>query len=487
MRVLWVEDQFSKEKQDAWFGNSPGFEVEVVKDYTEAQNVISNNMARYDLAILDIDLTVSDSNTNEVVSKAQEFGIDEQTFLRESGFHLYVQLLEQGFDKDRVVFLTGNVSETPLQHAVWSLKQAYKEKRKQEVHTIFNGEIRRSIPDADFQHAVILLGKEDLWAYLDKQAEDGASPSNTYNQFKQRFHVARMTPPHAIRKKADHDTLVDIAIWLRPRLNNPYLRLRYAIVEMVGFIDERLKDDEQILFNRYVPKTEQQFSQDDLRAYLYNLSALLPQREPSDDLKARIYKQLLRALVHEFDKAEWNSIKKVENNPLVRILKTLRNWMAHGKSVEPPSEILLAYLFWLNCRVMFDFGSKQYLPIERSLAGVFDQQPAEDAFEDAYPQLYQVMKRAKQELENKIEKHNQRTGSYPVLDKHDNGKPITRFIDLANAAQRNTEFCAQHGTWLLNRAYCFFWESNRDKSVLNDSNHYLGAMARCLWHYSFAD
>ena len=135
---------------------------------------------------------------------------------------------------------------------------------------------------------------------------------------------------------------------------------------------------------------------------------------------------------------------------------------------------------------MFDFSSEQCLPIERLLAGVFDQ-PTEEAFEDAYAQLQVKKKCAKQELENRIEKHNQRPGADPVLDKHDNGKPITRFMDLANAAQRNAEFCEQHGAWLLNRAYCFFWESNRDKNVLNDSNHYLGTMARCLWHYSFAD
>lgn len=498
MRILWVEDQHSEQKQALWFGDLAQAEIVVIKDYAQAQERISKEMQRFDLLVLDINL--EDSADNEQIAQtAQAFALTKHEFLREAGFHLYVQLLEQGYDKERIVFFTGNVNETQLQRAAWAFRQAWREKpqtpdartaRREKLSAHFK-EIQHIVPRQDAEELGALLKKgndAEFWQRLDHLAEIGDNANNTYNVFKRRFKEARMTPPHAIRKSTDEQTRADLELWLSPHLRNSYLRLRDALVSMAEYVDSTLYDDDQILFNRYIPDTGQQFSQADLRAYFHQLAALLPQREPNDDEKLRIYQQLLRALVHEWDDKAKDA--RYPTAPLASILRRLRNWLAHGKTPDAINESLLTYLFWLNCRSMFNFASDELQPAEYALLMLFSHQ----GIERLQPALAAepIVSERKRALKKLIQNFNHQRPSIEINDtsyqgRNGNDRPIKTFGDLASTAQRNGEFIVQHNQWLWDSTFALFWEScEKLLPALHSETHYLNAMAHCFWQISQA-
>ncbi|MBE0436426.1 MAG: hypothetical protein IBX56_11555 [Methylomicrobium sp.] len=297
-----------------------------------------------------------------------------------------------------------------------------------------------------------------------------------------------MTAPHAIRKSTDEQTRADLELWLSPHLRNPYLRLRDALVSMAEYIDDDLHDDDQILFNRYIPDTGQQFSQADLSAYFHQLAALLPQREPNDDEKLRIYQQLLRALVHEWDDKAKDA--RYPTAPLASILRRLRNWLAHGKTPDAINESLLTYLFWLNCRSMFNFASDELQPAEYALLMLFSHQ----GIESLQPALAAepIVSERKRALKKLIQNFNHQRPSIEINDtsyqgRNGNDRPIKTFGDLASTAQRNGEFIEQHNQWLWDSTFALFWEScEKLLPALHSETHYLNAMAHCFWQISQA-
>ncbi|MBU2571573.1 MAG: hypothetical protein KJ725_16415 [Gammaproteobacteria bacterium] len=496
MRILWVEDQHSEQKQALWFGDLAQCKIEVIKDYAQAHECISKHMQRFDLIVLDINL--EDSALTELITQsAQAFALAPHDFLREAGFHLYVQLLEQGYDKERIVFFTGNVNETPLQRAAWAFRQAWYQKpstqeekqvRPEKLKELFK-EIQRIISKQDAEALISLRNSGNdpgFWQLLNQLAEAGDNANNTYNVFKRRFKEARMTPPHAIRKSTDEQTRDDLALWLSPHLHNPYLRLRDALVSMTEHINDQLHDDDQILFNQYIPDTGQQFSQADLRAYFHQLAALLPQREPNDEEKQRIYQQLLRSLVHEWDDKAKNA--RYPDWPLASVLRRLRNWLAHGKTPDTIEESLLTYLFWLNSRSMFNFASNELQPVEYALLMLFNRQETERL----QPALVAapIVNQHKHALKKLIKHFNHQRPNAEIndtryQDRNGHERPIKTFADLASAAQRNGEFIEQHNQWLWGSTLALFWEAcEKLLPTLNSESHYLNAMAHCFWAIS---
>jgi len=71
-------------------------------------------------------------------------------------------------------------------------------------------------------------------------------------------------------------------------------------------------------------------------------------REPDD--KATCYKLFLRTLTHE-----WESTKPEKIKGLAWIMKNTRNWITHNSNLfNALDETMLAYLFIINIRLMFD-------------------------------------------------------------------------------------------------------------------------------------
>jgi len=103
--------------------------------------------------------------------------------------------------------------------------------------------------------------------------------------------------------------------------------------------------------------------------YLDVLANFFPLLESKDN-KATLYKLFIRTLVHEWEAADPKEIRG-----LAWIMKSTRNWIAHNSNLfNELDERMVAYLFIINMRVMFDFDDAVQ-PYEKILLDLF----AEDA------------------------------------------------------------------------------------------------------------
>ena len=111
MNVLWVEDgdrdAISKEiGMDELLKN---VKITTPKNYKEALKEISIAKTKYDFIIIDINLENFEFESEMVDKKNEEFMINgDSKFEKEAGFHLFIDLIINGYNKDRIIFLTGN-------------------------------------------------------------------------------------------------------------------------------------------------------------------------------------------------------------------------------------------------------------------------------------------------------------------------------------------------------------------------------------------
>jgi hypothetical protein len=131
----------------------------------------------------------------------------DNTFLEEAGFHLYLKLLEQGFPKNLVIFLTSNVdnSNAPNAMALSTLVEKFK---------IAN---QRS----EFDQKLKKGEKTPVFTWLEQwiqqgntiQPIEGETVKNTYEDFVTSFKEARLIPPDAFDKKRQ-DCSTHLQNWL---------------------------------------------------------------------------------------------------------------------------------------------------------------------------------------------------------------------------------------------------------------------------------
>ena len=181
LNILWVEDNFSPEKQKTWFN---GRNLEVKTNFISALEAIHENLNQYDLVILDIDL--ENSPQDEKITKlAKYFFKTEAEFLKESGIFLFLKLIERGFTRDRIIFLTGNADENISR--VDELRKAFEQDDDSAFDEIFeeiqqglNPEKRTQLNPFIEQDDIegLCCDLEDYYDSLHQQEE-----KNTYNRF----------------------------------------------------------------------------------------------------------------------------------------------------------------------------------------------------------------------------------------------------------------------------------------------------------------
>ncbi|KOR32223.1 hypothetical protein TI05_08600 [Achromatium sp. WMS3] len=296
MRILWVEDYFTTEKQQSWLGDlNQRCKVVPIKDYSTAHTTIANTLEHYDLVILDINLENSTVD-DQVKTTANSFGLENNDFLHEAGFHLFIQLLELGFSKERIIFFTGNVSETPLQRALQELHYAIDAQDAMQIDSVLKSQLLPLLSTQDTNKAIEFIQQsalDQLFQYLEPLADSGNS-RNTYNQFKNRFRDARIVPPKAI-KKGEHEQ-IDLQRWATPHINNPYLKLRRGIIDGCKKLATLTTDL-------------------DLQEYFSGLKRYLPLTEPNSTAKNSEYLHLARAIVHDWDNNGHN-IPAITKDPI---------------------------------------------------------------------------------------------------------------------------------------------------------------------------
>lgn len=293
------------------------------------------------------------------------------------------------------------------------------------------------------------------------------------------FKDAKIALP-TIYQKSDNS----VKNWVKDRYENPYSVLRRGIIEGCQYIDKNL-DSISISFNT-ISEVEKQINIEQARDYLAVLENFLPLRKPDDKDKVILYKLFIRTLSHEWEAADPKKIRG-----LAWIMKNVRNWITHNSALfSEMDEAMLAYLFIINMRVMFDFDElvQNY---EEILLSLFEKEAlTEQLFKDNCKNklLFTPISKAYCDLQNL------------VSDESDKGiKDAFNFRALANNIQESLSSLRDDKRLFVKVLYQLFWlinsypritTKNREiKISFNDFNYtekpYVFELARRIYNRSF--
>ena len=420
MNIFWIEDNPKIEdlKEEYFFKcehfNKNIDQIHTANSFDDAYNLASVGEEKFDLVVIDINL----ENFN--IGKHgkglyDKFGDIEtqEDFLREAGFHLYLDLYKMGFGNDKIVFLTGNTDTTNIQSTILQLNESIENGGESEIDTAVD-ELRKKLDDKKY-HIIEKLVEEgnvhNLNKYLreiGKEYEtDEEKGMDTYSKFEKRFQSARLNSPLSINK-SDVDKFHN---WLENKLtkkykNFEYCTLRRGIIEACTFLKEELEKKRKqknsrindpknidllinpcknyILFNKTLEDEKKDLDCEFIYDYLTKFEVFLPLRIPNN--KEQRFYRLLREIssIWEMSKGHfllknpvefWNVGNNTEyyfKNFCQQEMKLLRNWTAHNQYSDNITEKEIAYFFMIAMRGLFDIDMSEILNFEVILGSLFD-------------------------------------------------------------------------------------------------------------------
>jgi len=334
LKVLWIEDvpdnigEYTDDLFELLFG-----EPSIPASFEEAYNNIKK-VIEYDFVIIDIDLTDFPYFNSEFTKSIKEeisFTDYGSVFAKKAGLFIFTKLLELGFPKERVIFLTANAG----------------------------------------------------------------SEYNTYDMFKIHFNSALMVLPEYIRKDGNAPnilskklaTKVNYYLVLRRGIIEgcdflkKHLEKDDSNLQFRKFI-RKYKDKES---KRTAPRIKIETT--DIENYLGTLADFLSLKEANEQNTHMQYRFFLRTLAHEWEEniseysLEENDLRNFEDifdiYTFAKIMKMTRNWVAHANLLEPLNPEFIAFLFLINMRAMFRLP-KEIQAYERTLLNCICPPPVEE-------------------------------------------------------------------------------------------------------------
>jgi hypothetical protein len=283
-----------------------------------------------------LDINLEHSSDAKITEFANQFNLSNQAFLEEAGFHLYLRLLEQGFPKNRVVFLTGNMDVSNIRvELVNNFKAALESPKEEDYEQAIEDIMQLAGEDRGaFEQALETAQKQTVFAWLAQWSQqsgavldmDGETVKNTYNDFKKLFNDARQFPPQAIDKK--QDCAFNLQNWLRHHCERTpenqtdfdYLTLRRGILDVVA----EIQPDSRIHLT-------QDFQEWDKTTFLEGLAWQLRDFALPKAQYRAVYLALCDYLTKPFDFHGRNLLNEETTALHFKLpLSNLRNWIAHG-------------------------------------------------------------------------------------------------------------------------------------------------------------
>lgn len=372
LKILWIEDELGGKKIE-WFDDRP---VTVISNFDDAKAAINSDIEKFDLVVLDINLEMSERSDN-IRELANEYGLDETEFLKESGMTLFLNLLEKGFPKDRIVFLTANSDKEA--DLLDKLQNGLERKDFDCVDSVL-AEIQKGLGEVQVKECQKFIEDnniDQLIAWLKEyfNSVNQGTVQNTYNRFCEAYKRCRIKPPKPINKSLNN-VKNDLIQWLNRHEDNQYLVLRRGIIEGCEYLKRLPKENQR--FKDFIKENEKKPDEEGLIDYLDVLANFFPLREATN--KEALYKLFIRTLAHEWEAAdpEFPSKNRKLNNESQNavnldeelkyngryafswILKMVRNWSSHNSNAifNKLTEQDVAYLFICNMRAIFDLGDK---------------------------------------------------------------------------------------------------------------------------------
>jgi hypothetical protein len=297
---------------------------------------------------------------------------------------------------------------------------------------------------------------------------------NSFDTFKTR--CSDIYIPEVVGFEKSNAEYGNLRQWIKER-ESDYEILRHGVIEGCQYLKKL--NQPPTSFNQF-QESGKETNLDEMHDYLQILENFLPLREPDD--KATCYKLFLRTLTHE-----WESAKPEKIKGLAWIMKSTRNWITHNSNLfNALDEKMLAYLFIINVRVMFDFD-KKFESYEKILLNLF----ATDALTE---QLF------KDKSKNKLIPIGEAYCDIKNLALDNNVKDAFVFSTIANNIQESNS-AIRHDKQLFSKLlYQMFWlinsyprvdTKNRKLLEINFSDFYyvektyLFELARHIYNRSF--
>ncbi len=508
MNILWVED-IPDNKQNFWFGNRRN--VETVRDFSKAKEIIQTKLNNYDVVILDIDLQES-SKTDDVKALAQVFGLSDHDFLKKSGMHLCLNLLESGFPREQIVFLTANADRpNRLGRLIEILKSDDVNKAKKATEEIF-----KTLADDQREELKKFDSKKAKLEYLTKLIPE-KSIENLYDNFCEAYKAACLIPPDAISKSIENEAQRDLSDWLEAHERNEYLVLRRGIIDACIFLKNHITNDDNIQLNRFIKgaskgKPTMQILKTDIESYLDTLVKFLPVRKP--EAINEEYRLFLRTLVHEWEgdinpeEIIYTILKKIKNDrktydyeeevikstpeyeslhgihTFAWLSRQTRNWVSHAKLLEPLDSEIIAFLFLVNMRAMFKLPPDITLSYEHILLKCMSKSPV-DIIDDE--ELKAHIERSNLSVNKHVStlKISEYKEDYHRKDivKDGNKKPKT-FMDKINAIYSRNTIDIDYKSFLFQ----YFWVNQKENisELIANTDDFLPTLARHIYTRSFS-
>ena len=438
LKVLWVEDdkgnidEYCDESFDQLFG-----EPIVPSTFEEACKFTEDNL-KYDFVIIDIDLsTFADFNNSEYVNKIKEKISFEP---KVAGIVIFTMLLESGFPKERILFLTGN-------------------------------------------------------------ARGGGN--NTYDDFEKYFNSALMPLPECIDKK-DTDTQKQLTKKLESRINPYLTLRRGIIEGCGFLKSHIEKDEGNIQFRDFIKIDKDtklpiiEIEVTDIKNYFNTLAQFLPIKQPNEQTALNVqYRLFLRTLVHEWEE-NVNPDRKNKYNDIhtyAWLSKMTRNWVSHANLLEKPDVLntqIIAFLFLVNMRAMFKLP-KEILAYERILLSCISLSPTDSINIEV---LARDIKYAEDLVDDLLDKmknisENENGGFLVthIINNEEKTKELKSFKDKVNEVYRyNTGQKDVEEHDYKGFLFQYFWINQKSylKNLTVSPNEFLPTLARHIYTRSFS-
>ncbi len=415
MNILWIEDGDRKKIRETMFPEK------LLKDYhcridesfdncTECDSANGKAERYYALVIFDINL--KELHPCDLSKKfAEKFGKSEKEFLEKAGLDLYLKLIPQGFDKKKIIFLTGNTAPNEIASQRRRLEKAISD-QDSDVIGEYLYKIHNSIDDEESRKLQEIidskLSKDEKYSALlevvkifEERRTKGSN--NSYEQFRNEFKEIHLDAPDAFYKE---DKKNDLDIWFQSRLNSKseeyrYTALRRGVIMAVDFLKEELSKsnalEDYLIFNKTLDREEDSFNFTQERqyflAYLDKFKDFFPLNPPKD--RKTLYYRFIRELSAEwdrsrgyFDKEFKYSFKKddIKFNFLEFTqsqMKLARNLTAHFKIDENQlDERAAAYFFMVAMRALFNLDSGKIYEYEQYFENLYENRKKEVKLDD---------------------------------------------------------------------------------------------------------
>jgi hypothetical protein len=283
------------------------------------------------------------------------------------------------------------------------------------------------------------------------------------------FKAAKIALPTIHEKSAS-----EVQVWVKKCYENPYSRLRRGIIE--GCQNAKKLVSDKLYFNKYVQKNEAIKSEDILN-YLDVVENFLPLREPIN--KKELYKLFIRTLSHEWEAADTiKTDKNKKDAALAWIMRNTRHWITHNSNLfSELDERIIAYLFIVNLRVMFDSDDDNLQDYEKILLNLFTEKAlSKTEFKIKYTNKLIPISKAYLDLKN-IARDEQSKGI--------NIPDAFRFNELANNIQLSNSSFRNDKQLFTKLLYQMFWLSTSNPFV--DTGYKRNLLEIKFWDFNYAE